>query len=487
MVITLRTLQIPNWINGNESKSSSSNWAPKINPHDGTQISEFANSTAEDIDTAVLAAKMAFRQWSQVPPVERGHILHQIANLLESNSEMMATEISLETGKSMSDARGEVAGAVAVGRFFAGEGQRLFGRTTTSGLVGRLPITLRCPIGVAGLVVPANTPIANIAWKVFPALICGNSAVLKSSEDAPGTAWNFGKLTRMADLPPGVLNIVHGFGPQVGAPLIDHHDVRVVSFTGSTSVGLQIAASCALTMKKVSLELGGKNPIIVCADSNIDLAVSWAVKSAFSNAGQRCASGSRIIVEDAVYDQFISLFLSATKRLTLGCTDADLGPVINMRSLNRILAAVQDAIDGGAKLLIGGKRSCAQGLEKGCYVDPTILEVSNSDFKILDNELFGPVVTIQRVNSFPEALEEANRTRYGLTSAIHTGDWNTAMQFVVGSSVGVATVNGGTFGSEPHLPFGGLRMSGNGTREPGTEALDVYSDLKTVYLNFEQK
>lgn len=485
MVIKPQMRQISNWINGTESRPLTSSWAPKINPHDGTQLSEFANSTAADVDDAVVAAKAAFRQWSQVPPVERGLMLHRIANLLESNSELIATEVSLETGKSIVDARSEVAGAVAVGRFFAGEGQRLFGRTTTSGLVGRIPLTLRCPIGVAGLIVPANTPIANIAWKVFPALICGNTAVLKSSEDAPGTASYFGEITRMANLLPGVLNIVHGFGPEVGVPLISHQDVQIVSFTGSTVVGLQVAASCALTLKKVSLELGGKNPIVVCADSDIELAVSWAVKSAFSNAGQRCASGSRLIVEDAVYDQFKSLFCAAAERLRIGRDGSDLGPVINMRSLNRILEAVDEAIDGGASLISGGKKSCKPGLEDGYYMEPTILEVSNHDLEILNNELFGPVVTIQRVSSFREALDEANRTRFGLTGAIHTADWNTAMQFVTGSSVGVATVNGGTFGSEPHMPFGGLRMSGNGTREPGTEALDVYSDIKTVYLNFK--
>ncbi len=263
-----------------------------------------ARSAAEDVEAAVDAALRAQKGWAATPAVQRGHLLHQVCNALEAQQKTVAEIVAKETGKAPKEAFGEVGGAIALGRFFAGEGQRLYGRTTTSGAPDKYAMTVRQPCGIAGLIIAANTPIANTAWKVFPALICGNAAVLKAAEDTPATSWLFAKIAHEAGLPPGVLNVIQGYGTECGVPLVENAHVDVVSFTGSTKVGKWIGETCAKTLKKVSLELGGKNPLIVCDDADLDEAVKWVCLSAFSNAGQRCAAGSRIIVFDEVYDAF---------------------------------------------------------------------------------------------------------------------------------------------------------------------------------------
>jgi aldehyde dehydrogenase (NAD+) len=347
-------------------------------------------------------------------------------------------------------------------------------------------MTVREPLGVAGLIIAANTPIANIAWKVFPALVCGNTAVLKAAEDAPATAWFFGKLARAAGLPPGVLNIVQGFGPEAGAPLVADPRVAVLSFTGSTTVGREIARTAGSRLARVSLELGGKNPLVVCDDADLDPAATWVLRSAFSNAGQRCAAGSRIIVFDAVYDRFRDLLVERTRRLKVGPgNDDDFGPVINAGQLDAVLAAVERARQAGASVLTGGHRLDDPAHASGFYMAPTIIEHASPDAEISVSELFGPVTCLYRVPDFSEALRRANQSPYGLTACIHTRSVHRALEFTRRVQAGVAVVNAGTFGSEPHWPFGGVKFSGNGTREPGTEALDVYSNLKNIILTFD--
>ncbi|MBZ0160168.1 MAG: aldehyde dehydrogenase family protein [bacterium] len=476
--------EIPNWIDGRQRPAISCEWFDKLNPADGRVACRVTRSLAEDVHQAVKAAKRAQPSWADTPPVQRGMLLHKIVLGMEARQREIAQIVALETGKSYKDAYAETGGAIALGLFYAGEGQRLYGRTTTSGIPDRSAMTIRQPIGIAGLIVPANTPIANVAWKIFPALICGNAVVLKAAEDTPATAWIVGHIAQEAGLPAALLNIIQGYGEEAGAPLVEHPDVGVISFTGSTAVGRSIQRVAGERLAKVSLELGGKNPFVVCDDADLENAARWALLSAFSNAGQRCASGSRIIVFDAVYDRFRDMVVTGAKQLKVGPTDDDdLGPVINEKQLTRMLDAIEGARQKGAAVLAGGHRLTDLPHRNGFYMTPTIIENVGAHDDISSTELFGPIACLYRVKDFAEALALANDSLYGLTACIHTRNLHRAIQFTQKVQAGVAIVNAGTYGSEPHMPFGGLKQSGNGSREPGTEALDVYSELKDIYIS----
>lgn len=480
--------EIPNWIDGKQRNSVTNEWFDKCDPTNGQFLYRVARSRAADVREAVEAARRAQSGWADTPPVQRGMILHKIVVAMQSHHADIAHMVALETGKSYKDAYGEAAGAIALGLFYAGEGQRLYGRTTTSGTANRYAMTIRQPIGIAGLIVPANTPIANVAWKVFPALICGNAVILKAAEDAPATAWLFGQIAHEASLPSGLLNIIQGNGEESGAPLVANPDVNVISFTGSTTVGRQIASIAGERLAKVSLELGGKNPFVVCDDADLENAVKWVLLSAFSNAGQRCASGSRIIIFDSVYDQFRDMLVERTKKLKVGPTDDDdLGPVINERQLVNILGVVERARGKSAVILTGGHRLTDSAHANGFYMAPTLIENISPHEEISTTELFGPIACLYRVKDFKEALFTANDSPYGLTACIHTQSLHRSIEFTQKVQTGVAVVNAGTYGSEPHMPFGGLKQSGNGWREPGTEALDVYSELKNIYINISSE
>ncbi len=478
--------QIPNWIQGQERPALAGEMFDKLNPATGRRLCRVARSRAGDVLQAVRSARESQPAWAETPPVIRGEILHEIAERLRKRREEVAQIVALETGKSFKSALAETDGAVALGFFMAGEGQRLYGRTTTSGIPNRYAMTVRQPIGVAGLIIPANTPIANVAWKVFPALICGNSAVLKAAEDSPVTAWLFGAIAQQGNLPAGVLNVVQGYGDEAGAPLVENPDVGVISFTGSTAVGRRIAATAGERLAKVSLELGGKNPLVVCDDADLENAAKWVLLSAFSNSGQRCASASRIIVFDAIYNEFRNMIVERAKKLKVGPEDDDdFGPVINEDQLRNMVQCVEQARQRGANVLTGGRRLVDPEHRPGFYMAPTILENVKSDGEISKTELFGPIACLYRVKDFGEALALANDSPYGLTACIHTRSLDRAMEFTRKVQAGVAVVNAGTYGSEPHMPFGGVKQSGNGWREPGTEALDVYSDLKDVYISID--
>ena len=480
------TRLIANVIAGAERPAAGGETFEKINPATGEVLSQVARSDRRDVDAAVAAAGEAQPVWARATPVERGTTLRRIAQLLERDRGEIAAIVAAETGKSPKDAAGETDGAIEMGYFVAGEGRRLYGKTTTSAVPNRQAMVVRQPLGVAGLIIAANTPIANVAWKVFPALVCGNAAVLKASEDTPETALAFARLAAEAGLPPGVLNVVHGYGEEAGQPLVEHSDVAVVSFTGSTAVGRMIARLAGERLAKVCLELGGKNPFVVCDDADLEKAADAAALSAFSNAGQRCAAGSRLIVFAAVYDDFVSLLVERTEAQRVGPGDEhDFGPVINERQLEAMVAAVERARDAGARILAGGERLTGEGRDGGFYMAPTLVENASLESEIACTELFGPIATIHRVDGFEEALTTANASPYGLTAAIWTASVHRGQEFVAQIQSGVASVNGPTYGSEPHMPFGGVKDSGTGWREAGTEAIDVYSDLKTVYLNHD--
>lgn len=479
--MSVQANRVRNWINGRPAEPLQDTWIEKFNPHTGELASLVANSSDADVSSAVQAARAAFPSWSETPPVRRGQILSAVASAMKARAAELADCIAIETGKPPMDASGETGGAILQAEYFAGEGMRLHGRSLTSGTAGKYSHTVRQPHGVAGLIVPANTPIANIAWKVFPALICGNAVVLKASEDSPKIALLFAELASEAGLPDGVLNVVQGRGDQAGAALVENADVNVISFTGSTGVGRWIAETAGRRLARVSLELGGKNPFIVCDDADIDKAVHWARLSAFSNAGQRCASGSRIIVFGQIYERFVDQLVQVAQGLKLGVgPDCDLGPVVNKRQRDNILAAIERARTEGGRVLCGGRAPEIPELSAGFYVEPTIVDGLQPKAALSCQEVFGPVATLHRVETMQEALDMANSTDYGLTAAIHTRSVDRAMWFAQRVRTGVANINLGTFGSEPHMPFGGLGVSGNGTREPGVEALDVYSELKNI-------
>jgi len=478
---------ILNWIDGEECEAITGDTFGKLSPVSGKELGRVARSRVEDVQKAIQVAREAQPAWADSTPVYRGDLLYDIAQAMRKQQEEIASIVSLETGMSFKQALGETGGAIAQGEFMAGEGRRLYGRTTTSAVPNKYAMVVRQPLGVAGLIIAANTPIANVAWKVFPALICGNAAVLKAAEDTPATAWIVGRIAKEVGLPPGVLNIIQGYGEEAGAPLVASPEVDVISFTGSTEVGRQIAEVAGRRLAKVSLELGGKNPLVVCDDADLENAANWVLLSAFSNAGQRCASGSRIIIFDSIYEKFRNLLVERTEKLKVGPgDDDDFGPVINEKQLSNMLSAVERAQKKGAVILIGGHRLTDPAHVDGFYMAPTILENVDPQDEISTKEIFGPITCLYRVQDFAEALSLANDSPYGLTACIHTRSIHRAIEFTQKIQAGVAMVNGGTYGSEPHMPFGGLKQSGNGTREPGTEALDVYSDLKDIYINIDQ-
>lgn len=477
---------IPNWIGGEECPAGAGEWFDKLDPARGKLLTRAARSRAGDVAAAVEAAGRAFPAWSETPAVQRGLLLHKLVVGMQNRQEEIARIVAAETGKSYKDALGETGGAIQCGLFYASEGQRLYGRTSTSGTPNKYAMTVRQPIGVAGLIIAANTPIANVAWKIFPALVCGNTAVLKASEDTPATAWIVGKIAREMGLPAGVLNIVQGYGEEAGAPLVENPEVSVISFTGSTEVGRFIQRAAGPRFARISLELGGKNALVVCDDADLENAAKWVLLSAFSNAGQRCASTSRVIIFDSVYEQFRDLLTERIGKLRIGPSDEDdFGPVINEHQLKSMLAAIERARQAGANILTGGERLSGDSHRSGFYLAPTLIDGVDPHDEISECELFGPVAILYRVRDFEEALALANDSPYGLTASIHTKSIHRAMRFCEKVQTGVAVVNAGTYGSEPHMPFGGRKQSGNGSREPGTEALNIYSELKDLYINID--
>ncbi len=480
--------KIPNWISGEQSSPLNNQWIEKFNPHTGKLLSYFADSCEADLNKAVQSASSAFAVWSALTPVKRGQVLSDVVSVMKEQRNKIAECVSIETGKTHKDALGEVNAAILQAEYFAGEGMRLYGRSLTSGIEGKQSFTVRQPLGIAGLIVPANTPIANIAWKTFPALICGNTVVLKASEDSPEIANLFASICHQAGLPDGVFNVLQGTGSRIGAALVKHEMVSLISFTGSTSVGRWIAGVAGPQLKRVSLELGGKNPFIVCDDADLDDAVNWAWMSAFSNAGQRCAAGSRILIFKEIYEIFRDKLVAKANSLKLGVdSDSDLGPVINKRQQINILSSIEAAQAVGGRVLCGGKPPEDHELKQGYYITPTLIEGLSRNADLSRKEVFGPVASIYMVDGLQDALDFANSSEYGLTAAIHTRDIDKAMWFAQRVRTGVVNINIGTYGSEPHMPFGGFGASGNGTREPGIEALDVYSETKNISIKVRNK
>jgi alpha-ketoglutaric semialdehyde dehydrogenase len=456
-------------------------------PANGETIGVFPNSGAEDVDRAVAAAKAAYEEWRLVPAPKRGEILFQLARLLEREKAALTDLMTREMGKVKAEAGGDVQEAIDITYYMAGEGRRLFGQTTPSELQNKWNMSIRVPIGVVGAITPWNFPVAIPSWKLIPALICGNTVVLKPAEDTPALAERFVELLTEAGIPDGVVNIVHGDGESAGEPLVRHPDVPVITFTGSRETGIRVAKGCAERLKHLHVELGGKNAIIVLDDADLDLAVDGIVWSAFGTSGQRCTAASRVIVQRGAYGELQKRLVARAEAMRLGPgweDDTDIGPVINRAALDKIHSYTGIGKDEGATLLTGGEPATDGDLGQGFYYHPTVFGDVEAGMRIANEEIFGPTTALIPVGDFDEAIRVANGVGYGLSSSIFTRDVNKAFRAMRDLEAGITYINAGTIGAEVHLPFGGTKETGNGHREAGQAALDVYTEWKSIYVDY---
>ena len=457
-----------------------------LNPSTGEVIDSFPRSSAADVDRAVATARDAWEDWRLVPAPERGNMLFRFAQLLEGYKPELSELMTREMGKVKAEAGGDVQEAIDMAYYMGGEGRRLFGQTTPSELRDKFMMSLRMPVGVVGAITPWNFPIAIPAWKLTPALVCGNTVVLKPAEDTPLLAQRFVDILHEAGMPEGVVQIVHGFGEEAGDALVRHPDVPVITFTGSRETGIIVTKTAADELKHVHLELGGKNAIIVMDDADVDLAVDGIVWSAFGTAGQRCTAASRVIVHRAVYEQLRSKLVARAERLRIGSPwedDTDIGPVINETAVEKIHSYTEIGKGEGAKLLTGGERVDGDGF----YYRPTVFGDVEPGMRIAQEEIFGPTTALIPVDSFEAAVDAANGVKYGLSSSIFTRDVNKAFKAMRDLQTGITYINAGTTGAEVHLPFGGMKQTGNGHREAGQAALDVFTEWKSVYVDYSGK
>jgi acyl-CoA reductase-like NAD-dependent aldehyde dehydrogenase len=461
-----------------------------IAPATGEVLGTFPRSTAADVDRAVQKAKAAFEDWHLVPAPERGNILFRFAEMLRRDKLELTELMTREMGKVKAEAGGDVQEAIDMSYYMGGEGRRLSGQTTPSELRDKFMMSVRMPVGVVGAITPWNFPIAIPAWKLCPALVCGNTVVLKPAEDTPLLAERFVELLAEAGVPDGVVNIVQGYGEEAGDALVRHPDVPIITFTGSRETGIAVTKAAADLLKHVHLELGGKNAIIVMDDADVDLAVDGILWSAFGTTGQRCTAASRVIVHEAVYDALQGKLVARAEAMRLGPgwePSTDVGPVINREALEKIHAYTGVGKDEGARLLTGGEVATGEGLERGFFYRPTVFGEVEPGMRIAQEEIFGPTTALIRVSSFDEAIEVANGIRYGLSSSIFTRDVNRAFRAMRDLQAGITYINAGTTGAEVHLPFGGTKDTGNGHREAGQAALDVFTEWKAIYVDYSGK
>ncbi len=450
-------------------------------------IATFERSDATDVEAAVVAARQAYQSWRLVPAPARAEYIFKVGEVLSKYKEELALLICREMGKPLAEARGDVQEGIDCAFYSAAEGRRLFGQTTPSEMPNKFAMTVRMPIGVCALITPWNFPVAIPCWKAMPALVCGNTVILKPAEDTPACATKLVEIFAEAGLPPGVINLVHGVGEEVGKALVSHPGIDLVSFTGSSETGAEVGSICGRTHKRVCLEMGGKNAQIVMEDADLELALDGAVWGAFGTAGQRCTATSRLILHRDIKDKFTTMLKERTSKLRLGAgsdPNTEIGPIINERQLQRVSKYLDIAHAEGAKVLIGGEIATEKELEHGYFFQPTILDEVTPQMRVAQEEIFGPVVALIEVNSFEEAIAILNNTKYGLSSSIYTRDINRAFTAMRDIEAGITYINGPTIGAEVHLPFGGVKQTGNGHREAGTTALDVFTEWKTVYVDF---
>ena len=480
-----------NFIDGEWVESSTGETFENRNPADTRDlVGLFQKSNRADVNTAVDAAKRAFAKWRLVPAPRRAEIVFRAAEILIERKEACARDMTREMGKVLAETRGDVQEAIDAAYYNAGEGRRLFGPTVPSEMPNKFAMAVRQPIGVCGMITPWNFPMAISSWKLLPAVVCGNTCVIKPAQDTPLSTFNLVRALTDAGLPKGVINIVTGFGAEVGTPIAEHPDVRAVSLTGSSAVGKIIGGIAAQSFKHCSLELGGKNPMIVLDDANLDLAVEGALWGAFGTTGQRCTATSRIILQKGIYAEVVERLVDRAKKLKVGNgldETVQMGPAINQKQLETDLEYVGIGKNDGAKLVCGGHRLDKGEYQYGWFMEPTVFIDVDPKMRIAQEEIFGPVVSIIPCDDMEDAVEIANGIEYGLSSAIYTKDVNKAFAAIRDLYAGITYVNAPTIGAEVHLPFGGTKATGNGHREGGIGAIDFYTEWKSVYVDYSDK
>lgn len=483
-------MKLNNYINGQWGTDTGAEYTAVKNPANGNTIADVRLSTSDDVNKAVAAAKAAQKQWARVPAPKRADYLYEIGRIMMEKKEHLSQVLTKEMGKVIEEARGEVQEGIDMAYYMAGEGRRLFGETVPSELDNKFAMSVRAPIGVVGLITPWNFPVAIATWKSFPAIVAGNTFIWKPATETPMMAYEMALIFEEAGLPAGVANIVFGSGGTVGTAMIENPDVRVISFTGSTETGRRVAELGGRHLKKVSLEMGGKNAIIVMDDADIDLAVEGILWSAFGTAGQRCTACSRVIAHTDIKQELEQKLLEAMKGLTIG-DGADesnkIGPVINAKALEKISYYVNVGKEEGAKLLAGGNTLTEGHYTGGHYFEPTLFTDVAADSRLAQEEIFGPVISLIEISSLEEAIEVNNSVVYGLSSSIFSRDVNKTFQAQRDLDTGIVYVNAGTTGAEIHLPFGGTKGTGNGHRDSGVAALDVFTEWKSIYVDFSGK
>ena len=483
-------MRLNNYIGGKWQESGVASYTAVTNPANGEELAQVRLSSKEDVDLAVKAAKEAQKEWALVPAPKRADFLYEIGRLMKEKKEHLAQVLTKEMGKVIEEGRGEVQEGIDMAYYMAGEGRRLFGETVPSELQDKFAMSVRAPIGVVGLITPWNFPVAIATWKSFPAMVAGNTFIWKPATETPMMAYEMALIFEEAGLPAGVANIVFGSGSEVGTAMIEHPDIRVISFTGSTETGRHVAETGGRHLKKVSLEMGGKNAVIVMDDADIDLAVEGILWSAFGTAGQRCTACSRVIVHTDVKVELEQKLIEAMKDLTIGNgldESVKIGPVINAKALDKIQYYVELGKEEGATLLAGGNILTDGELAKGHYYEPTIFTNVKWASRLAQEEIFGPVVSLIEVGSLEEAIEVNNSVKYGLSSSIFSRDVNKIFKAQRDLDTGIVYVNAGTTGAEIHLPFGGTKGTGNGHRDSGVAALDVFTEWKSIYVDFSGK
>lgn len=481
------TFTCRNFING-KWLDNTDNRLQSINPASKNEIvATFPRSTDEEVKDAVIAARNAYKSWRLVPAPARAEYVFKVGELLLTHKEELAQLISREMGKPLTEARGDVQEGIDCAFYSAGEGRRLYGQTTPSEMPNKFAMTVRTPIGVCALITPWNFPIAIPCWKAMPALVCGNTVILKPAEDTPACATKLIEIFEKAGFPPGVVNLVHGIGEEAGKSLVEHPDVNLVSFTGSSQTGSLVGEICGRLHKRVCLEMGGKNAQIVMEDADLELALDGAVWGAFGTAGQRCTATSRLILHRDIKAKFTEMLKERASKLRLGAgydTNTEIGPIINDKQLQQVRIYMDIARSEGASILIGGGIASEGTLKEGYFFQPTILDNVTPNMRVAREEIFGPVVALIEVNSFEQAIDILNDTNYGLSSSIYTRDVNRAFAAMRDIEAGITYINGPTIGAEVHLPFGGVKQTGNGHREAGSAAIDTFTEWKTVYVDF---
>jgi aldehyde dehydrogenase (NAD+) len=477
-----------NFIGGAWVAPATGSYFDNRNPADTRDlIGRFPDSGAADVNAAVKSAKRGFDLWRRVPAPARGDVLRRLGDLLVRHKAELADSMTREMGKVVAETAGDVQEGIDTAFYAATEGRRLFGHTVPSELRSKWAMSYRRPIGIAGLITPFNFPLAIPTWKMFPALLCGNAVIIKPSEDVPHSTHRLVELVLEAGLPPEVIQLVHGRGATAGRTLVEHREVPVISFTGSTATGSFIGETCGRLHKRLSLEMGGKNAMIVMDDADLDLALDGVLWGAFGTTGQRCTATSRLILHRKIHDRFLRRLVDAAGSLRLGDgRDArtQVGPLIHERARQKVESYVRVGQEEGAELVLGGRKPGGERLARGFFYRPTIFAGVRPGMRIAREEIFGPVLSVIRVNNFDEAVRVNNGVPYGLSSSIYTGDVNLAFRAMQELDNGITYVNAPTIGAEAHLPFGGVKQTGNGHREGGWEVFEFYSETKVCYVDY---